>query len=269
MSNSFVGAETSRAICNVYVDRLVFSVKGIEREGFLTDPDSLEAEVKRAMVERARTVVLVAAGRKFDERGLHVIAHATKVHVAYLADAPFDGILTLEQAGVQVHVERVPGRPIGVVTPVHAIVELTRVNWSPYRRTRAIRPRRPATAKGPSHMTETDLTAAVRVVDFRAHSPPAFSRSTARPHASPGGWARTCRAQATSGTRSRRPLPRPSTNCSPRRARSSGDHQIGVPAPGGGLRSREVRHFRVRVSRITAAATGATPDPGGRSPVSR
>lgn len=103
VSKSFVGSETSRAIRDVYVDRLVFSVKGIEREGFLTDPDPLESEVKRAMVERARTVVLVAAGRKFDERGLHVIAHAARVHVAYLADPPIDGVHTLQQAGVQVH----------------------------------------------------------------------------------------------------------------------------------------------------------------------
>ena len=104
VSKSFVGSETARAIRDVFVDRLVFSVKGIEREGFLTDPDPLEAEVKRAMVERSRTVVLVAAGRKFDERGLHVIAHASKVHVAYIAGAPMDGVQTLEQAGVQVHV---------------------------------------------------------------------------------------------------------------------------------------------------------------------
>ena len=38
-----------------FVDRIVFRVKGIESEGFLTDPDPLEAEVKRAMIGRART----------------------------------------------------------------------------------------------------------------------------------------------------------------------------------------------------------------------
>jgi DeoR/GlpR family transcriptional regulator of sugar metabolism len=68
LTRSFVGSETVRAIRDVFVDRLVFSVKGIERGGYLTDPDPLEAEVKRAMVERARTVVLVAASQKFDER---------------------------------------------------------------------------------------------------------------------------------------------------------------------------------------------------------
>lgn len=103
LTRSFVGVETIRSIRDVFVDRLVFSVKGIEAGGFLTDPDPLEAEVKRAMIERARTVVLVAAGEKFDERGLHVIAHASNVHVAYLADPPLDGVQALESAGVVVH----------------------------------------------------------------------------------------------------------------------------------------------------------------------
>jgi DeoR/GlpR family transcriptional regulator of sugar metabolism len=103
LTRSFVGAETVRAIRNVFVDRLVFSVKGIENGGYLTDPDALEAEVKRAMIERARTVVLVAAAQKFDERGLHVIAHANTVDIAYLADPPPEGVHTLENSGVDVH----------------------------------------------------------------------------------------------------------------------------------------------------------------------
>jgi DeoR family transcriptional regulator of aga operon len=104
LTKSFVGAETVRAIRDVFVDRLVFSVKGIERGGFLTDPDPLEAEVKRAMIGRARTVVLIATGNKFDERGLHVIAHASSVQIAFLADPPPDGVEALESVGVVVHV---------------------------------------------------------------------------------------------------------------------------------------------------------------------
>jgi DeoR/GlpR family transcriptional regulator of sugar metabolism len=103
LTRSFVGAETVRAIRSVFVDRLVFSVKGIENGGFLTDPDPLEAEVKRAMIERARTVVLVAAAQKFDQRGLHVIAHANTVDIAYLADPPHEGAQALENSGVDVH----------------------------------------------------------------------------------------------------------------------------------------------------------------------
>lgn len=103
LTRSFVGAETVRAIRDVFVDRLVFSVKGIETTGFLTDPDPQEAEVKRAMVERSRMALLVAAGQKFDERGLHVIAHAQDVDVAYVSDPPLEGVQALESAGVVVH----------------------------------------------------------------------------------------------------------------------------------------------------------------------
>ena len=72
-----------RAIESFFADRIIFSVKGIERDGFLTDPDPLEAEVKRAMIGRARTVALVADAHKFDERGLNVIVPASSVEIAY------------------------------------------------------------------------------------------------------------------------------------------------------------------------------------------
>lgn len=102
LTQSFVGAETVRAIAGFYADRVVFSVKGISNEGFLTDPDALESEVKRAMIGQAATVVLVATGRKFDGRGLNVIAHARCVQVAYLADPPTSGTRMLAEAGVEI-----------------------------------------------------------------------------------------------------------------------------------------------------------------------
>jgi DeoR family transcriptional regulator of aga operon len=103
LTRSFVGAETVRMIERFFVDRIVFSVKGIELEGFLTDPDPLEAEVKRAMIDRARSVVLVAQAQKFAERGLNVIVPAGLVDLAYLSDPPDSGVRILEVAGVEVH----------------------------------------------------------------------------------------------------------------------------------------------------------------------
>jgi DeoR/GlpR family transcriptional regulator of sugar metabolism len=103
LTRSFVGAETMRAIQSFFADRIVFSVKGIERQGFLTDPDPLEAEVKRAMIGRARTVALLADAHKFDERGLNVIVPASAIGIAYLADPPAGGVRVLEAAGVEVH----------------------------------------------------------------------------------------------------------------------------------------------------------------------
>jgi DeoR/GlpR family transcriptional regulator of sugar metabolism len=103
LTRSFVGAETMRAIESFFADRIVFSVKGIERQGFLTDPDPHEAEVKRAMIGRARTVALLADAHKFDERGLNVIVPASAIEIAYLADPPAGGVRVLEAAGVEVH----------------------------------------------------------------------------------------------------------------------------------------------------------------------
>jgi len=103
LTRSFVGAETVRAIERFFADRIVFSVTGIERQGYLTDPDPLEAEVKRTMISRARTVALVADAHKFDERGLNVIVPASEVEIAYLADPPAAGVRVLEAAGVEVN----------------------------------------------------------------------------------------------------------------------------------------------------------------------
>ena len=102
LTQSFVGAETVRAIGGFYADRVVFSVKGISAEGFLTDPDAQEAEVKRAMISQAATVVLVATQRKFDGRGLNVIAPARRVQVAYLTDAPASGARVLAESGIEI-----------------------------------------------------------------------------------------------------------------------------------------------------------------------
>ena len=102
LTRSFVGAEAVRMIERYFVDRIVFSVKGIEMEGYLTDPDPLEAEVKRAMIGRARSVLLVAQSQKFNERGLNVIVPAGEVDTAYLSEPPAAGVRALDSAGVDI-----------------------------------------------------------------------------------------------------------------------------------------------------------------------
>lgn len=102
LTRSFVGTEAVRMIERYFVDRIVFSVKGIEIEGYLTDPDPLEAEVKRAMIGRARSVLLIAQAQKFNERGLNVIVPAGQVDTAFLADPPAGGVRALASAGVDI-----------------------------------------------------------------------------------------------------------------------------------------------------------------------
>lgn len=101
-ARSFAGAETVRTIQAYFADRVVFSVKGIAPDGSLTDRDPLDAEVKRAMISRARHVILAATPAKFDGGGLSVVAPAAKVDIAYLVDPPPHGVRVLRTAGVEI-----------------------------------------------------------------------------------------------------------------------------------------------------------------------
>ena len=101
LTRSFVGAETVRMIERFFVDRIVLR-QGHRWRGSSPIPIP-EADVKRAMIDRARSVLLVAQAQKFDERGLNVIVPARVVDLAYLSDPPSTGVRTLETAGVEVH----------------------------------------------------------------------------------------------------------------------------------------------------------------------
>src|SRR5918992_1565023 len=99
---SFVGPHAVGAISAHSADRAFLSVKGITGEGFLTDPDVLEAEVKRAMIEHCEEPVLLVDGSKFERRGLSVITHASRLSPALAADAPEEQLQPLVLAGVEV-----------------------------------------------------------------------------------------------------------------------------------------------------------------------
>jgi DeoR/GlpR family transcriptional regulator of sugar metabolism len=98
---SFVGPHAVATISAHSADRAFVSVKGVTREGFLTDPDVLEAEVKRAMIERSEESILLADGSKFEKRGLSVITHASMLSRALVADAPEEWLQPLALAGVE------------------------------------------------------------------------------------------------------------------------------------------------------------------------
>lgn len=99
---SFVGPHAVRTIAGHFADKCLFSVKGITPEGYLTDPDPLETEVKRTMIARAEAPVLLVDGSKFERRGSSVIAHVSEVVRVFAADAPEDGLAVLEASGVEV-----------------------------------------------------------------------------------------------------------------------------------------------------------------------
>jgi DeoR/GlpR family transcriptional regulator of sugar metabolism len=99
---SFVGPHAVGTISAHSADRAFVSVKGVTRDGFLTDPDVLEAEVKRAMIEHSEEPILLVDGSKFEKRGLSVITHASKLSRALVTDAPEERLELLTLAGVEV-----------------------------------------------------------------------------------------------------------------------------------------------------------------------
>lgn len=99
---SFVGPCTIDAIESYVADRTFFSIKGVTPDGQLTEPNPLEAEVKRAMIRRADSPVLLMDGRKFERRGASVIAHISEVSLVMTADARHSYVEAVKRLGVAV-----------------------------------------------------------------------------------------------------------------------------------------------------------------------
>ena len=99
---SFVGPCAMFAVESYVADRTFFSVKGVTPDGHLTEPHPLEAEVKRAMIRRADSPVLLMDGRKFERRGASVIAHISEVSLVMTADARHSYVEAVKRLGVAV-----------------------------------------------------------------------------------------------------------------------------------------------------------------------
>ena len=99
---SFVGPCAVRTVESYLADRAFVSVKGITAEGYLTDADPMEAEVKRAMIRQSDKPVLLVDGRKFEQRGFSVITHVSEISEVMTADAPQPHVEALENLGVVV-----------------------------------------------------------------------------------------------------------------------------------------------------------------------
>jgi DeoR/GlpR family transcriptional regulator of sugar metabolism len=102
LTRSFVGPQAVHCIEAHFADHVLFSVRGLTPDGFLTDPDPLESEVKRAMLRRARQAVLLVDGSKFDRPALTQIARLDDVGVVLAADVPEASLKPLVRAGVDV-----------------------------------------------------------------------------------------------------------------------------------------------------------------------
>jgi DeoR/GlpR family transcriptional regulator of sugar metabolism len=102
LSLSLVGPAAVHTIFEHFADKLFLSVKGIADDGSLTDPDPLECEVKRAMLNRAEESILLLEPDKLQTRGSHLIARCDALSLVLAADLSRDQIRRLRATGVRV-----------------------------------------------------------------------------------------------------------------------------------------------------------------------
>jgi DeoR/GlpR family transcriptional regulator of sugar metabolism len=98
---SLVGPTAVRTIREHFADKLFLSVKGLASDGSLTDPDPLECEVKRAMIDRAEESILLLQSSKLLERGSHLIASCSRLSLVIAADLSPNQVRQLEGTGVK------------------------------------------------------------------------------------------------------------------------------------------------------------------------
>jgi DeoR/GlpR family transcriptional regulator of sugar metabolism len=101
LSLSLVGPAAVRTLREHFAEKAILSVKGLSNDGSLTDPDPLECEIKRAMIERAEESILLLEPEKLDTRGSHLIASCADVSWVLAADFSQRQIARLKGMGAR------------------------------------------------------------------------------------------------------------------------------------------------------------------------
>lgn len=99
---SFVGPRAVDSVRSHFADRCILSIKGVTPDGYLTDPDSLEAEVKREMIRHSDKPMLLIEGGKLDQKGLNVVTHVSEVSRVLVAGGEGDRVRLLSEYGCDV-----------------------------------------------------------------------------------------------------------------------------------------------------------------------
>ena len=102
LTRSYVGPLALAGVEAHFADLALFSVRGVSEAGHLTDPDQLEADVKRAMIRHARRPTLLIDGSKFQRPALSVIASATTLALVLAADVADGSLAPLNTAGAEI-----------------------------------------------------------------------------------------------------------------------------------------------------------------------
>jgi DeoR/GlpR family transcriptional regulator of sugar metabolism len=98
-SQTLVGPETIAQIATLRPDALLVGACSIHHELGLTMRERDEAQVMRALAERARRVVVLATGEKLGTAAPYVVCERIDTLVS---DAPAERLAPYEQAGIEV-----------------------------------------------------------------------------------------------------------------------------------------------------------------------
>jgi DeoR/GlpR family transcriptional regulator of sugar metabolism len=104
LTRSYVGPYAVHTVLGHFADRMFLSVKGVTRDGVMTDADELEAEVKRAMISQSEESVLLLDDSKLGARGQNAIARVTEVSSVLAHGAPAAALEPLRATGVKLRV---------------------------------------------------------------------------------------------------------------------------------------------------------------------
>jgi DeoR/GlpR family transcriptional regulator of sugar metabolism len=102
LTRSFVGPYAVHTVLGHFADRLFLSVKGVTRDGALTDADPLEAEVKATMIAHAQEAFLLIDDSKLHARGLNAVGRVADLAGVFAYGAGPRALGALRAAGVEV-----------------------------------------------------------------------------------------------------------------------------------------------------------------------
>jgi len=112
---SLVGPIAEQALADIHVDKLFLAGNGIDLLKGVTTPNLAEAQTKRAMIESAREVILVADHSKFGHVAFGRICELTRLHAIITDDGvPREIVAAIEQLGIAVSIA---GRRSGPTPP--------------------------------------------------------------------------------------------------------------------------------------------------------
>ena len=104
-SSTFVGPVAERFFRELHVKRLFLSATGLTLQGGITDPQMLETQVKRAMIESAAEVIVMLDSTKFGARSLTRVLDFSEITLLITDEgAPAEILQGLRDRGVQIAV---------------------------------------------------------------------------------------------------------------------------------------------------------------------